>query len=67
MDQTDIGKDLGIHINSELKFCKQEAAAADKGNQLSALIKQSFLCINMVTLPLLYKTLVRPHLMSMVT
>ena len=62
MDQTDIEKDLGIRINSELKFCKQAAAAGAKGNQLSALIKQSFQCINMVTLPLLYKTLVRPHL-----
>ena len=55
-------KDLGIYLDSELKFWKQAAAAAAKGNQLLALIKRFFLCIDVVTLPLLYKTLVRPHL-----
>ena len=55
MEQTSLEKDLGIHMDSDLKFCKQAAAAAAKGNQLLALIKRSFLCINIVTLPLLYK------------
>ena len=62
LDQTLLEKDLGIHIDSELKFRKQAATAASKGNQLLALIKRSFMCINTITLPLLFKTLVRPHL-----
>ena len=45
-----------------LKFRKQAAAAASKGNQMLALVKRSFACIDTVTLPLLYKSLVRPHL-----
>ena len=52
MGQTNLEKDWGIHIDSELKFHKQAAAAVAKGNQL-------LVCINIVTLPLLYKTLVR--------
>ena len=36
--------------------------AAAKGNQMPALIKRSFLSIDTDTLPILYKTLVRPHL-----
>ena len=37
-------------------------SAAAKGNQMLALVRRSFRCIDMVTLPPLYKTLVRPHL-----
>ena len=55
-------KDLGIHLDSALKFRKQASSAAAKGNQMLALVRRSFFCIDAVTLPLLYKTLVRPHL-----
>ena len=55
-------KDLGVHIDSSLKFRKQAASAAAKGNQVLALVKRPFCCIDMVTLPLLYKMMVRPHL-----
>ena len=62
LEQVTIEKDLGIYLDSDLKFRKQAAAAAAKGNQMLALIKRSFLCIDAVTLPALYRTLVRPHL-----
>ena len=55
-------KDLGVHLDPALKFRRQAASAAAKGNQMLALIRRSFLGINVETLPLLYKTLVRPHL-----
>ena len=45
LDQALMEKDLGIHIDCELKFHKQVAAAAAKGNQLLTLTKHSFLCI----------------------
>ena len=61
LEQVTIERDLGIHLDSVLKFSKQAASAAAKGNQMLALVR-SFCCIDMVTLPLLYKTLVRPHL-----
>ena len=54
-------KDLGIVLDLMLKFREQAAAAASKGNQMLALVR-SFICIDSVTLPLLFKTLVRPHL-----
>ena len=62
LEQVTIEKDLGIHLDSVLKFRKQAASAAAKGNQMLALVRRSFCCIDMVTLPLLYKSLVRPHL-----
>ena len=55
-------KDLGVHVDSELKFRKQASAAVAKGSQLLAVIRRSFVLIDTQTLPLLYKTLVRPLL-----
>ena len=54
--------DLGVHIDSLLKFRKQATTAAAKANQILAVIRRSFELIDEFTLPLLYKTLVRPHL-----
>ena len=62
LEVTPTERDLGIFVDPVLKFRKQAAAAASKGNQMLALVKRSFACINNVTLPLLYKSLVRPHL-----
>ena len=55
-------RDLGIFLDPALKFRKQAAAAASKGNQMLALVKRPFQNIDTVTLPLLYKSLVLPHL-----
>ena len=45
-----------------MKFHEQAASAASKANQMLALIRRSFQNINAVSLPLLFKTFVRPHL-----
>ena len=60
--QSEVEKDLGVHMDSLLKFRKQAAGATSKGNRILGLIRHSFSHIDAKTLPLLYKTLVRPHL-----
>ena len=57
-----VEKDLGVHIDCELKFRQQASAAVAKGTQILAVIRRSFALINECTLPLLFKALVRPHL-----
>ena len=56
------GKDLGVIIDHELKFHQQTAASVKKANRVLGIIKKSFSHLDETTLPLLYKTLVRPHL-----
>ena len=46
----------------KLKFHKQTAAAVKKANLVLGLIKKSFINLNQELLPILYKSLVRPHL-----
>ena len=55
-------KDLGIIIDSKLKFHTHTAAVISKANQILAVIKKTFLSLDSTTLPMLYKSLVRPHL-----
>ena len=55
-------KDLGILIDDELKFHKQSASATKKANAILGLLKKSFSLLDKKTLPLLYKSLIRPHL-----
>ena len=53
-------KDLAVLVDNGLKF--QTAAAVKKANCSLGLIKKSFALLDNKTLPLLYKSLVRPHL-----
>ena len=62
LEKTHVEKDLGIYIDSDLKFRRQAASAASKATQILSLIRRSFELHDCVTLPLLYKSLVRPHL-----
>ena len=62
LDSTSVEKDLGISIDSELKFREQASSAVAKATRILAVIKRSFALIDKVTLPMLYKSLVRPHL-----
>ena len=55
-------KDLGVIIDLNLKFHVHTSAVANKANQVLGLIRKSFINLNGHTLPLLYKSLVRPHL-----
>ncbi|KAI8477552.1 hypothetical protein Bbelb_035050 [Branchiostoma belcheri] len=60
--ETEEEKDLGVIVDSKLTFHSQSARAANKGNQLLGLIKRSFYNLDEHTIPILYKTMVRPHL-----
>ena len=62
LEVTEAERDLGVLIDGSLKFRKQAAAAASKANQILAVIRRSFELLDETTVPLLFKTLVRPHL-----
>ena len=62
LDQVMEEKDLGVIIDNELKFHRQTATSVKKANRVLGIIKKSFSHLDESTLPLLYKTLVRPHL-----
>jgi len=55
-------KDLGVIVSSDLKFGKQCAIAAKKGNQILGIIARTFENRSKKIILQLYKSLVRPHL-----
>ena len=55
-------KDLGVIIDNRLKFHRHASAAIKKANKVLGLIKHSFTALDETTLPLLYTSMVRPHL-----
>ena len=57
-----IEKDLGVHIDEDLKFRRQAASAVTKANQILGAIRRTFVHMDAKMLILLYKSLVRPHL-----
>ena len=55
-------KDLGVIIDNRLKFPTHTSAAIQKANSILGLIKRSFATFDEDTLPLLFTSMVRPHL-----
>ena len=55
-------KDLGVYVDTTLKFHEQAAAAVGRANKILGLIKRTFVALDTFTLPLLFKAMVRPHL-----
>ena len=62
LETTEVEKDLGVQIDSKLSFKTHITAAAKKGNMIVGLIRRSFSFLDLNTFPLLYRSLVRPHL-----
>ena len=62
LDQVKEEKDLGVLIDDELKFHKQTAAAIKTANRVLGVVKKSFSYFDDRNLPLIYKSLIRPHL-----
>ena len=55
-------RDLGVIIDSELKFHSHTNSAASKANRILSFISKSFINLSSDMLPILYKSLVRPLL-----
>ncbi len=62
LSTTTVEKDLGVYIDSDLKFRRHVAQIVLKANQILGLIKVTFTCLDKCTLPRLFTALVCPHL-----
>ena len=55
-------KDVGVTINSKLKFDEHIQNQVNKANKMMGLIRRSFKCLYIRSFRLLFKSIVRPHL-----
>ncbi|RUS72071.1 hypothetical protein EGW08_020166 [Elysia chlorotica] len=55
-------KDLGVNIDSDLKFSQHVSIQVNKANRLLALLRRGFTVLDRESLPTLYKSIIRPHL-----
>ena len=62
LESTSEERDIGVIIDETLKFHRHTATAVKKANTVLGIIKKSFITLDTQTLPLLYKSMVRPHL-----
>ena len=53
-------KDLGVFVDDNLAFEKHIETQVNKANRVLGLIMRSFIHLDTESLPLLYKSLVRP-------
>ena len=60
--ESDQERDLGINVDNKLKFHIQTAHIVNKGFSILGIIKKSFENLDKHTIPIPYKTLVRPIL-----
>ena len=62
LDQFSVERDLGVMVDSQLKFREQAAAVASKAMLILVVIRRSFQLLDRTTMPLPFKTQVRPLL-----
>lgn len=62
LNKTSCEKDLGVHVDSNLKFSNHIQKAVNKGNRLLGLVRRSFEYLDATMVRQLYTALVRPHL-----
>ena len=53
---------MGVNVDADLKFTEHVQIQTTKANKLLGMIRRTFGFIDDVTLPLLYRAIVRPHL-----
>jgi len=59
---SDAERDLGVMVDSELKFSKHVETQVNKANRILGLIRRSFEYMDCETMRVLFISLVRPHL-----
>ena len=62
LETTSDEKDLGVTIDSDLKFQAHVSKAVNKASRMLGLVRATFTCIDEITLPKLFSSMVRPHL-----
>ena len=62
LEQVSVETDLGVTVDDQLRFHHHTTRCVNKANQMLGIIKTSFENLDEVTIPLLHKVLVRPHL-----
>ena len=62
LESVEAEKDLGVLIDTELKFSKHVESQVNKANRILGLIRRSYEYIDMEAMRLLFCALVRPHL-----
>ena len=62
LKSTDSEKDVGVTFSTDLKLKKHISNVIKKANQLTGLVKRSFVHLDKTLLLNLYKTVIRPHL-----
>lgn len=55
-------KDHGMIIDNQLKFHTHTSNTVNKSNKIPAVTEKPFMHLDMVTVSLLYKSMIRPHL-----
>ena len=62
LESTAMEKDLGLLIEKSLQFHSQTSSVVARAFRTLGVIKRTFLSLNEITVPILYKTMVRPIL-----
>lgn len=62
LKSSDAERDLGVIVDSELKFSKHVETQVNKANKILGLIRRSYEFLDCDTMKLLFIALVRPHL-----
>ena len=62
LEPTTDEKYLGVTIDQDLKFHLHVSKAVNKASRMLGLVRATFTCLDELTLPKLFTTVVRPHL-----
>ena len=62
LDMTTTEKDLGVHVDHQMKFAHHINTAVKKGNSILGIVRRTFTYMDKHMALTLYKALIRPHL-----
>jgi hypothetical protein len=62
LGSSSVERDLGVHIDNELKFSKHIETQVNKANKILGLVRRSYEYLDQESMRMLFIALVRPHL-----